>query len=147
MAKKVSGITVEIGGDTTKLGKALEEVDGQSRSLQTELRGVESLLKFDPSNVELLRQKQEILNDSIDNTRKKLTVLKDTQEQVQAQFDRGDITAQQYRDFQREIVVTDQKLQGLETQLKDMGETGKDSLDGTSDALDGVDDSAGKAKG
>ncbi len=147
MAKKVSGITVEIGGDTTKLGKALADVDSQSRSLQNELKGVESLLKFDPSNVELLRQKQEILNDSIDNTRQKLKILKDTQEQVQAQFDRGDITAQQYRDFQREIVVTDQKLQGLEGQLKDMGEAGKDSLDGTSEALDGVDDSAGKAKG
>jgi len=151
MAKKVSGITVEIGGDTTKLGKALAEVDGQSRSLQAELRGVESLLKFDPSNVELLRQKQEILNDSIDNTRKKLTVLKDTQEQVQAQFDRGDITAQQYRDFQREIVVTEQKLQGLETQLSGMDEAGAaieevaenveelgDNSAGAGDGLEGV---------
>lgn len=147
MAKKVSGITVEIGGDTTKLGKALAEVDGQSRSLQTELRGVESLLKFDPSNVELLRQKQEILNDSIDNTRKKLTVLKDTQEQVQAQFDRGEITAQQYRDFQREIVVTEQKLQGLGTELRDMYEAGEAIGEMSEDIEELGDNSAGAGDG
>lgn len=147
MAKKISGITVEIDGDTTKLGKALEEVDSKSRGLQSELKGVESLLKFDPSNLVLLEQKQQILNDSIDDTKQKLGILKDAQAEVQAQFDKGDITAQQYRDFQREIVVTEQKLGGLETKLKGMDEAG-DSIDAVADDVAKVgDNSSGASDG
>lgn len=122
MAKgKIRGITVEIGGDTTKLGKALDGVNQKSRDLQSELKGVNSLLKFDPSNVDLLRQKQELLTQSINETKNKLNILKDTQSQVQAQFERGDITAEQYRDFQREIVATEQKLERLTDQMHEFG--------------------------
>ena len=66
MAGSIKGITVEIGGNTTKLGKALNDVNTQSRSLQKELRGVNTLLKYDPSNVVLIKQKQDLLNKSID---------------------------------------------------------------------------------
>ena len=61
-SSKIKGIQIEIGGTTDKLGKALESVEKTTRSLQSELRGVKSLLKVDPSNVELLTQKQQILN-------------------------------------------------------------------------------------
>lgn len=128
MTKRVSGITVEIGGDTTKLGKALGDVNKESRSLQGELRGVETLLKMDPSNVELITQKQKILNESIDETRKKLDILKGAQAQVQEQFDKGEITEQQYRDFQREIINTEKKLESLEKQAKEFGSTASASL-------------------
>ena len=70
-SSKIRGITIEIGGETTKLGKALEGVEGQSRDLQKELRGVESLLKMDPKNVDLLKQKQDLLTQSIEATQSK----------------------------------------------------------------------------
>ena len=121
MAGAIRGITVEIGGDTTKLGKALADVNKKSRDLQNELKGVNSLLKMDPGNVTLLTQKQDILNESIAATSEKLEKLKSAQAQVQAQFDKGEITADQFRDFQREIVLTEQKLESLTDQLKEFG--------------------------
>ena len=122
MAKsKIQGITVEIGGDTTKLGNALDGVNKKSKSLQSELKGVNSLLKMDPSNVTLLKQKQDLLNQSIAECREKLNILKTTQAQVQAQFNKGEITQEQYREFQREIVVTENKLKNLEKQSKSFG--------------------------
>ena len=124
MASKIQGITVEIGGDTTKLGNALESVNKKSKSLQNELKGVNTLLKMDPSNVTLLRQKQDLLNQSIAECREKLNTLKTTQAQVQAQFDKGEITAEQYRDFQREIVATENKLNKLQKEAKNFGSVG-----------------------
>ena len=124
MASKIQGITVEIGGDTTKLGNALKSVNSQSKSLQTELKGVNSLLKMDPSNVTLLKQKQDLLNKSIAECREKLNILKSTQEQVQEQFDKGEITEEQYRDFQREIIATENKLKSLGNEAKSFGSVG-----------------------
>lgn len=121
MAGAIRGITVEIGGNTTKLGKALADVSKQSKNLQSELKGVTSLLKFDPGNVTLLKQKQDLLNKSIETTREKLQTLKDAQAQVQEQFDKGEITEEQYRDFQREIVATEQKLKSLEEEARKFG--------------------------
>ncbi len=118
---KIKGITVEIGGDTTKLGKALKEVNRQTYSLQGELKGVNSLLKMDPSNVTLLKQKQDILTEAIKNTSDKLETLKNAQAQVEEQFKRGEIVADVYRDFQREIVHTEQKLESLTDQTKEFG--------------------------
>lgn len=118
-SKNIKGITIEIGGDTTKLGKALENTEKQSKNLQTELKGVNTLLKYDPKNVTLIQQKQELLNKSIETTKNKLDTLKATQAQVQAQFDKGEITEEQYRDFQREIIATEQKLKSLTNQAKD----------------------------
>ena len=100
MAGTIKGLTVEIGGNTTKLGKALTDVNTQSRSLQKELKGVNTLLKYDPSNVVLIKQKQDLLNQSIASTKEKLNKLKEAQVQVQEQFDKGEITEEQYRDFQ-----------------------------------------------
>ena len=81
MAKGIKGITVEIGGNTGPLDKALEDVNKRSRSLQVELRQVERLLKFDPTNTELLAQKQTILSKSVETTEEKLKALKNAQEE------------------------------------------------------------------
>lgn len=128
MGSKIQGITVEIGGDTTKLGNALKEVSSQSKSLQNELKGVNSLLKMDPSNVTLLKQKQDLLNKSIIECKEKLDILKSTQAQVQAQFEKGEITEEQYRDFQREIVATETKLKSLENEVKSFGSVGSQQI-------------------
>lgn len=118
---KIKGITVEISGDTTKLGKALESVNKQSGDLQRELNSVNKLLKFDPSNVNLLKQKQDILTESIKSTEEKLKKLKEAQKSVQEQFEKGEIGVDQYREFQREVAATEQKLVKLKTQMKEFG--------------------------
>ena len=128
MSSKIQGITVEIGGDTTKLGNALQSVNEKAKSLQSELKGVNTLLKMDPTNVTLLRQKQDILNQSIAECREKLNVLKSTQAQVHEQFKKGEITIEQYRDFQREIVATENKLKSLEKQAKSFGSVGAQQI-------------------
>lgn len=124
MAKNLKGITVEIGGDTTQLNKALEDVNKKTKSLTGELKGVNALLKMDPGNVTLLAQKQDILNGAISETKKKLETLKEAQTQVQEQFDKGEITEEQYRDFQREIVATEKKLESLTDEVKEFGSVG-----------------------
>lgn len=124
MAGALKGITVEIGGDTTKLGKALQDVNGKSKSLQSELKGVNSLLKMDPGNVTLLAQKQKLLTDAIAQTKNKLDTLKIAQTQAQEQFEKGEITEEQYRDLQREIVATEQKLKTLTDDLDEFGSVG-----------------------
>ena len=81
-SSKIKGITIEIGGNTTKLGKALEGVNKQSKDLQSELKGVNLLLKLDPSNVELLKQKQDLLTKSITETESKQKILSETLKQI-----------------------------------------------------------------
>lgn len=136
MAGSIKGITVEIGGNTTKLGKALNDVNTQSRNLQKELRGVNTLLKYDPTNVVLIKQKQDLLNTSIASTKEKLNKLKEAQAQVQEQFDKGEITEEQYRDFQREIVATEQKLESLEKEAKNFGSTVSASIISANEKLE-----------
>ena len=115
--KMIKGITIEIGGNTTKLGKAIDDSEKKTRSLQAELRDVERLLKFDPSNVELLTQKQDILTRSIQETENKLKTLEDAQAQVVAQYERGEIGEEQLRAFQREIIKTNSILDGMQKEL------------------------------
>ena len=121
MAGTVKGITVEIGGDTTKLGKALETSEKQSRALQKELTQVNTALKFNPDNVELLTKKQKILTDQIQATKEKLDLLKSAEAQVTAQFKAGEIGEEQFREFQREIVTTESKLKSYQSQLEATG--------------------------
>ena len=84
MANRIKGITVEINGDTTKLSKALESVNKNIKSTQTQLKDVEKLLKLDPSNTELLSQKQKLLADAVSSTKDKLATLKTAAEQANA---------------------------------------------------------------
>lgn len=136
-SKAIRGITIEIGGDTTKLGKAIEGAEKQSRSLQGELRQVEKLLKLDPTNVELLAQRQDILTQAVKETSDKLKILKDAEEQVVAQFEKGEIGESQLRAFQREIIKTEGelnsfrgKLDGTSNDLEDVGESAEESSGG-----------------
>ncbi len=138
MAGAIKGITIEIGGDTTKLGKALTDVNNKSKSLQKELNGVNSLLKMDPGNVTLLTQKQDLLTKSIANTKEKLETLQEAQKQVQAQFEKGEITEEQYRDLQREIVATEQKLEKLTDELKEFGSVGAQQVAQVGEKVQGV---------
>jgi phage-related minor tail protein len=117
-SKNIKGITIEIGGETTKLGKALKDVDDKSRQLQGELKQVQNLLKFDPTNTTLLAQKQQLLQRSLENTRQKLATLRTAQEQVEKQFKNGEIGEQQYRAFQRELAKTEQQMQSYRRQIK-----------------------------
>ncbi len=112
----IKGITVEIGGNTGPLNKALGDVDKTSRGLQNELRQVERLLKLDPTNTELLAQKQKLLAESVDNTSNKLNALKEVEKQVQEQVKQGKISEEQYRAFQREIIKTETELNELKSQ-------------------------------
>lgn len=116
--KRIKGITVEIGGNTTGLAKALGDVDKKTRSLQSELKTVDRLLRLDPTNTELLSQKQELLAQSVDNVKERLSALKEAESQVQAQFERGDIGEEQYRAFRQELIRTEQQLSGLEIDLQ-----------------------------
>lgn len=117
---KIAGITIEIGGDTTKLDKALQGVNKQTRDAQKELKEVNKLLKLDPKNTELLAQKQKLLAESIDGTKEKLNILKDAEKQVQQQFKNGEASEEQFRALQREIIQTEQTLKDLEKQAKEI---------------------------
>ncbi len=119
MSKYIRGITIEIGGDTQKLTKALEDVNKKTRDIQGELRQVERLLKLDPKNTELLAQKQKILAESVDNTKKKLDTLREAERQVQQQFKEGKVGEDQYRALQREVIKTEQELKKLDKSLKE----------------------------
>ena len=112
MANKViKGLTVEISGDTTKLGQALDSADKQSRALSGELRQIDKLLQFDGANPELLAQKQKVLSDQITQTADKLNLLKTAQEQAAEAFKRGEVSEEQMRALEREIISTGNALQ------------------------------------
>lgn len=130
----LKGITVEIGGDTTKLGDAILKARKSAKDLSGELRGVESLLKLDPTNTVLLAQKQEILAESIAGAKDKLKMLIAAQESMSRQLADGKISPEQYRDFEREIESTRQQLTRLEA-----------AASGTDDAVADVGDAAEEA--
>lgn len=132
--KLIRGLTVEIGGDTTKLGEALKNVESKSKSLSGELNAINRLLKLDPTNTELLAQKQQVLSEAISATREKLAALKEAEKQVQEQFARGEISGDQYRKFQREIAATEAKLKEYEDSAKETDEALKNLAKGTKTA-------------
>ena len=114
MAGRIQGITVEIGGDTTKLEKALKGVNSTIRSTQSQLKDINKLLKLDPSNTELLSQKHRVLKEAIGATKEKLDALKTAQEQARQQLENGTLGQDRYDALQREIVETEQELQRLQ---------------------------------
>ena len=116
MASRIQGITVEIGGDTTKLQNALKGVNGQIKSTQSQLKDVNKLLKLDPGNTELLAQKHQLLAEAVSETKEKLATLKTAAEQANTALANGEISKEQYDALQREIVETEQDLKNLETQ-------------------------------
>jgi TP901 family phage tail tape measure protein len=133
MAETIRGINVVIGSDTTGLSKALSDVNKNAKDIQSELKQVERLLKLDPSNTELVAQKQKLLSEAIANSSEKLNRLRTAQEQVNEQFAKGEINEGQYRAFQREIAKTEQELKNLKAQAdstgKSLAEIGKSLQD------------------
>lgn len=145
-SKTIKGLTVEIGGDTTKLGKALKDVEAKSRSLSKELGDINKLLKMDPGNADLLAQKQKVLAEAVAATAKKLETLKEAEKQVQAQFERGEVSEEQLRALQREIVATENKMKGYEKAARQTAEAAERLGDGADEAGDGLSDTGDDAK-
>jgi len=118
---RIKGITIEIGGDTTKLQTALKGVNSQIKSTESQLRDVNKLLKLDPGNTELITQKNKLLQQAVGETKEKLETLKTAQEQANQALANGEISQEQYDALQREIVETEQKLKSLEQQANESG--------------------------
>ena len=123
MANRIKGITVEIGGDTTKLQTALKGVNGQIKNTQSALKDVEKLLKLDPTNTTLLAQKQKLLTQAIGETKEKLATLKTAAQQANEQLQKGEISQEQYDALQREIAETEAELKKLESQASKTNQT------------------------
>ena len=121
MANRIKGITVEIGGDTTKLQTALKDVNSEIKNTQSQLKDVERLLKLDPGNTELLSQKYKTLQQEIQATKEKLNTLKEASKQADQALKDGTISQEQYDALQREIAETEQSLKSLEQEYKNFG--------------------------
>ena len=145
-SKTIKGLTVEIGGDTTELGKAIKDVEAKSRSLSKELGDINKLLKLDPGNTELLAQKQKVLGDAAEAAAKKLLTLKEAEQQVQQQFERGDVSEEQLRALQREIVVTENKMQGYKKAAQQTAEQLERLGDGAGEARENLGETGDDAK-
>lgn len=149
-SKRIKGITIEIGGDTTKLQDALKSVDRELSTTQSSLRDVERLLKLDPGNAVLLQQQQKLLADAIEQTKERLETLRGALT--------DDLPADQYAALQREIIATEQSLSAYESQaegaasasnvmgdeVQEAGEQAKASSEGWSIAKDILADLAEK---
>ena len=126
MAGTIKGIIVEIGGDTSGLQKALKNVNSATSSLSKELRGINSLLKLDPSNTELLAQKQTVLAKNIQETTDKLELLRSAQDEADRKIANGtDISEENYRNLQREIINTENKLKQLQLEASNWTKAGE----------------------
>ena len=138
---RIKGITVEIGGDTTKLQTALKGVNTEIRNTQSQLRDVEKLLKLNPGNTELIAQKHRLLAQAVFETREKLEALKTAQQQADEALRNGTISQQQYDGLQREIVETEQELRRLEQQAEQSA-TALQKIGATGEKLQAVGDKA-----
>lgn len=154
-SKKIKGITIAIGADTSGVTAGLEGITKESVKVSNQLKQVESLLKLDPTNTELLAERERLLGESIDKTREKLRQLEAVQEDVNKQYQEGKIDTSQYIAYQNELVKTRDRLSGLEAKLDETGsevtDLGKGMAESSDDtkklgkSLDDVDSAAKKA--
>ena len=128
--RDIRGLTIEIGGDTTGLQNSLKNVNSQIKTTQAQLKDINNLLKLDPTNTELLQQKQRALADEIESTKEKLETLKTAEQQAQQQFAEGKISQEQYDALKREIIATEESLKSLENEAKNAPTQMQQSLDG-----------------
>lgn len=145
-SKKIKGITIAIGADTSGVTAGLEGITKESVKVSNQLKQVESLLKLDPTNTELLAERERLLGESIDKTREKLRQLEAVQEDVNKQYQEGKIDTSQYIAYQNELVKTRDRLSGLEAKLDETGENfddlGEDAQTSAKD-IDGLSDKLG----
>lgn len=142
MPDRIKGITIEIGGDTTGLSKALKDVNSDLRTAQNGLKDVNSLLKLDPSNVELLRQKQGYLNDAIASTEEKLQKEKEALEQMK-NADGFDKNSEQAKALERQIAADEQALKKLKEESKSFGNVASQQFKNVADKVKAVGDKIG----
>ena len=143
MADRIKGITVEIGGDTTGLNKALSGVNRKIKSTQSQLKDVERLLKMDPGNVKLLEQKQRLLSGAVEETKTKLDALKDAEKQVQQQFKDGIIDQSQLDAFNREMAATQQAFDDATEKARNFGSVTAQQLEVAGQKIGAVGDKVG----
>lgn len=145
--KTIKGITIEIAGDTKKLGAALKSIDDQSQDLAANLKYVDKLLDFDPGNTELLAEKQKLLAEAVGNTGERLEALKEVQDQVARQYQSGEIGQRAYLDFQHELAKTERKLESLKSESqkleRSLDDAGDEALDTSKDLADLGDGASG----
>ena len=140
VANRIKGITVEIGGDTTGLDKALKGVNSTIKNTQSQLRDVNRLLKLDPSNAKLLAQKQQLLQKEISETSEKLNALKEADKQAKIQLENGELGQDKYDALQREIIETEHSLKALEEEAKKVPSALSVSLQDVGDKIKGIGD-------
>lgn len=138
MADRIRGITIEIDGDTKGLSKALQGVNKDIKSTQTQLKDIEKLLKLDPHNVTLLGQKMETLGRQISSTKDKLSQLKSVSDEMEKGLKNGSITAEQYDAWQREIIQTENELKNLEEELKKVPTASEAAISKACDSMDAL---------
>lgn len=118
VANRIKGITIEIGGDTTGLDKALKGENSTIKNTQSQLRDVNRLLKLYPYNAKLLAQKQQLMQKEISETKSKLDALKEADKQAKVQLENGELGQDKYDALQREIIETENNLKALEEEAK-----------------------------
>lgn len=147
-SKTIKGLTIKIGGDTTELGKAVKDMENKSKKAAKELKAIDDALKLVPSSEELLVQKQEELTKAISATSGKLDVLREAEKQVQEQFQRGEVSEEQVKALQREIIVTTNQMEryekSAEQTAKALEETARSSEKAEDETKD-VGSASGKA--
>lgn len=133
-SKQIKGITIEIGANTTKLDKAIGEIEKDSRKINTELREVDRTMKISGESATLWKQKQTLLTQALESSKEKLELLGKSQEQVNKQFQDGTIGEEQYRAFQRETEKARGEVEryqkGIEeanTKIRVLGDTVEDT--------------------
>lgn len=134
----IKGITIEIGGDTTKLSSALSQADKALKNTQKQLSEVERSLKFDPGNTDLLKDKQVLLADKINETKNKLEALQKAQKELDAEG--VDKNSEEYKELQVQIDTTKSKLDGLNDEMKEFGSAGAQALQAAGEKIKGVGD-------
>lgn len=147
MANKILGITVDIEGKTSGLTKSLQDANNSISKTTAALKDVDKALKLDPTNVELLAQKEALLNKQIEQTSDKLDIMKQVAEDANAALERGDITEEQYASLTAEIVKTEASLTNLETEANSSGDALDDAGNSAEDAGDKAEDSGDKFEG
>ena len=139
--RRIKGLTIEISGDTTQLSESLHDVNKSITSTQAQLKDVEKLLKLDPTNTEMLAQKQELLTQAISKTEEKLETLKDAAVQAEKQLGEGKISQEQFAALQREIAATEIELKRYDSQL----DTAADATEDLGDAVEHAAQDSGDA--
>ena len=144
MANKILGITIDIEGKTSGLTKSLQEANSSINKTTSALKDVDKALKLDPTNVELIAQKEALLNKQIEQTSEKLEIMRQVADDANAALERGDISQEQYASLTAEIVRTEQSLAGLEEEANNSADALENSGDAAEDAGDASEDAGEK---